>query len=378
MRKFRVLQVAPLIQVAGTELSTFILVKELKRRGHEVSIYSNDGPLTKEFKSHGIQVILGNSYSRKESAWEILKTIFELKKCIEKNRIEILHVQTASSIPLAFLANKLSRWKAKIIWHCRGLNPRNYNLVSRIAAFATDFIITNCNSEKSKIETHGVPRYKIKTIYNSPPAVEIPRIPVHKDEELLKELKINDSTAVIASISRLEVDRGIQYYLEAASKLINNYKFTNVRFLVVGDGPLKNNLLEKAGRLGISNYVIFLGVRRDIGRIYSIIDILVNPNLLGLGTDNINIEAMAFCKPVVASEVGGIPEIVIDGENGFLIAPRNSESIAEKVFQLLNSEELRKRMGDLGRKRVEKYFTRERLGDEIEKVYEMLRKNEIS
>lgn len=371
MQKFRVLQVTSLSQIGGTELSTFMLAKVLKRRGHYVSIFCNDGPLRKEFQREGIQVTIGAAYPRKVLSWETLNAIYDLKKCIEKNRIEILHVQTATCLPLVFIANKLNKRKAKIIWHCRGLSSKNYSFVSKMANRLADFIIANCNSEMSKIEKYGVPRHKIKTIYNPPPAIEIPYGQINKDEELLKELKINDGI-VIASISRLNWDRGIHYYLEAASKLVNEYKITNIKFLVVGDGPLKKDLMQQAMMLGISNYVMFLGVRLDIGRIYSIIDVLVNPNLLGMGTDNVNAEAMAFCKPVVATEVGGIPEIVIDGENGFLVPLRNSEAIAEKVLRLLDSEELRKKMGDSGRKRVEKYFTPERLCDEVEKVYESL------
>ena len=369
MRKFNILQVTSLSQIAGTELSTFMLSKELKRRGHDISIFCNNGPLTEDFRKQGIQVILGDAYPRHLFSWEALKTIYALKICIENNGIDILHVQTATCLPLVFLANKWSKRKAKFIWHCRGLSPKNYNIVSRFANFATDFIITNCNSEKSKIEINGVPKHKIKTIYNPPPSINIPSGYINKDTELLKELKVNEGAFVVASVSRLEVDRGVQYYLEAASKLVNNYNITNIIFIIVGDGPLKNKLKEESRKFGISDYVLFLGVRRDIERVYASIDLLVNPNLLGMGTDNINAEAMAFYKPVVAAEVGGIPEIVIDGENGFLVPPRDSEAIAEKILLLLKSEELRKNMGEAGRKRIEEHFTPEKLGDEIEKVY---------
>jgi len=346
-----------------------MLSKELKRRGHEISIFCNDGPLTEDFRKQGIQVILGDAYPRHLFSWEALKTIYALKICIENNGVDILHVQTATCLPLVFLANKWSKRKAKFIWHCRGLNQNNYNIVSRFADFATDFIITNCNSEKSKIEINGVPKHKLKTIYNPPPSINIPSAYVNKDAIFLNELSIIDSAFVIATVSRLDVDRGVQYYLEAASILINRYKITNVIFLVVGDGPLKNKLMEESIRLGISDYVLFLGVRRDIERVYASMDLLVNPNILGMGTDNINAEAMAFYKPVVAAEVGGIPEIVIDGENGFLVPPRDSEAIAGKILLLLKSEELREKMGEAGRKKIEECFTPEKMGDEVEKVY---------
>lgn len=369
MRKYNILQVTSLSQIAGTELSTLMLSKELKRRGHEISIFCNDGPLTEDFRKQGIQVILGDAYPRHLFSWEALKTIYALKICIENNGVDILHVQTATCLPLVFLANKWSKRKAKFIWHCRGLNQNNYNIVSRFADFATDFIITNCNSEKSKIEINGVPKHKLKTIYNPPPSINIPSAYVNKDAIFLNELSIIDSAFVIATVSRLDVDRGVQYYLEAASILINRYKITNVIFLVVGDGPLKNKLMEESIRLGISDYVLFLGVRRDIERVYASMDLLVNPNILGMGTDNINAEAMAFYKPVVAAEVGGIPEIVIDGENGFLVPPRDSEAIAGKILLLLKSEELREKMGEAGRKKIEECFTPEKMGDEVEKVY---------
>ena len=376
MRSFRILLVSPIVGVGGTELITLTLARGLLKRKHHIYIFANDdGFLSEEYKKFGVKFIEGNAYPPKKSILKIIKTIYHLRKCIIHNNIEIVHAQMAWPIPLIYIASMfIKSRRLKIIWHCRGIKDNNYKIVGRLFNYLTDFVITNCHYERKKLLRNGMKYSHVKTIYNAP-NIEIPsEIPIHKDSSLLKELHITDDTAIIGSVSRLAQEKGVKYFIEAAAEVIK--ECLNVKFLVVGDGTLRRNLEEQSQKLGLEENILFIGARRDMKRIYSITDILVNPLLIGRGTGNVNAEAMAFGKPVIATKVGGVPEIVIDGENGFLVPFRDPNTIAEKIIELLNNQALRKSMGEAGRKQVERYFSQERFGDEVEKVYRALVKNQ--
>jgi glycosyltransferase involved in cell wall biosynthesis len=129
--------------------------------------------------------------------------------------------------------------------------------------------------------------------------------------------------------------------------------------------------VEFCSELGIEGDVIFTGFRRDVERFYSIMDIFVLPSTWE-PFGNVLLEAMSFAKPVVATNVGGIPEVVVDEETGFVVPPEDPEALANKIMFLIKNKELCREMGLKGRKKVKEYFTPERLRDEVESVYESL------
>ena len=142
-----------------------------------------------------------------------------------------------------------------------------------------------------------------------------------------------------------------------------------VRLLLVGDGPALGEMRELSGRLGISGSVVFMGAR-DAGAGYiNGADVLVllsiEPEAFGL----VLLEAMSRKKPVVASRIGGIAEVVRDGETGVLVDPCNTEEVAGAIVRLAESAEERRRLGDNGYERWKEHFTEERMLDRFEKYF---------
>ena len=356
-------------------MSAFSLARELKKRGHNVFLFTDGGKfLISDFQKIGVNVIMGNPYPRKRCLREAWNTIREMRKIITRCNVEIIHSQMAWPVPFAYLAARSLRGrKVKIVWHCRGIHALNYPIAARLFNFTADFVIANCEFERKRLVRCGLARRKIRTIYNVPNILNLEisgRPNSEKDAKLRKELNLGENTRVVSSVARLAPARGVRYLLEAIPEIISEYK--NVRFLVVGDGPLRLSLEQKVIDLGIQAHVSFLGFRTDTEKFYELADVVVNPTLVGSGTGNINAEAMFFGVPVVATKVGGVPEIITDGETGFLLPPKDPRAIAGKVLLLLKDEELRKKMGEAGRKRVEKFASLQRLGDEVEEVYEYL------
>lgn len=352
------------ISFGGTDLSTLSLAEGFKVRGHNVYVMFADSGLPEEFTNRKISYILAPVDKR--TPWGILVGAYHIKKIIIENKIEIIHSQTVIPTLMAYLAKLITK-KAnfKIIWHCRGIKDHNYLVIGRLFNYLVDFVIANCNFERNRLIKGGLSPWKIKTIYN---CLNIP-FPdrIDKDGKLIKEIGIREGIPVIGTVARLDSDRGIEYFLQAAAMVKKN--LNNVKFFIVGGGPYANIFLKQALDLGIKEDVFFLGARRDVGRIYPILDIFVNPRPLETGTGNANAEAMAYGRSVIACSSGGVPELVKNDVTGILVPSKDSKKLAEAIVYLLQNKETSERIGQAGRQLIKEYFTQERLMREMEEVY---------
>ncbi|MCK5534910.1 glycosyltransferase, partial [bacterium] len=133
----------------------------------------------------------------------------------------------------------------------------------------------------------------------------------------------------------------------------------------------KDTPLEVAKKLRITGNVVFTGERSDIPELLSVMDISVLSSL-SEGFSNTILESMAAGKPVVATNVGGNPEVVSDNETGILVPPANSQMLAKAMLYLLKNKELAQKMGEAGRKRIEEFFSLKRMTENTEKLYDVL------
>jgi glycosyltransferase involved in cell wall biosynthesis len=209
-----------------------------------------------------------------------------------------------------------------------------------------------------------------------PYGVDIEKFSSANDEvKIRKQFGISSEEPVILYVGRLKKDMGLHILLEAIPSVCKNNK--EINFLIVGE---KGELLSRAEQLS-NRYSenVFLVPRVPFGDLpiyYAASTIVVVPTQGDRACGSLaSIEAMACGKPVIASDVGGIPEIVIDSETGFLIPPENSDALANKILEVINNAELLKRMGIAGRKRVEELFDEIKTDEKIEQIFEKLLEN---
>jgi glycosyltransferase involved in cell wall biosynthesis len=138
--------------------------------------------------------------------------------------------------------------------------------------------------------------------------------------------------------------------------------------LIVGEGELKSSLVKLCAELGLENRVLFLGHREDVNLLLDFMDIFILSSH-SEGCAISLLEAMASGKPVIATRVGGNPELVLEGKTGFLVPPAEPEKLAERIIFLLRNEDLRVKMGDEGRKRVNEKFSLETMLKNYEELY---------
>jgi len=162
--------------------------------------------------------------------------------------------------------------------------------------------------------------------------------------------------------------KGPEFLIKAAKYIISKYPDTY--FIFTGDGPLENALNRKAREMGISENIIFLGWRDDVAKIISIYDIFVLPSL-NEGMGRVLAEAMALGKPIVASNTGGIPDLVIHGKNGFLVPPKNPKELAKYIQVLIEDKDKREKMSLKG-KEMSLNFSAEIMIEKIASLYKEL------
>jgi glycosyltransferase involved in cell wall biosynthesis len=180
------------------------------------------------------------------------------------------------------------------------------------------------------------------------------------------ELGIPSDANLLTTVAVLRPQKGIQYMIQALPAILASTP--NTYYLVIGDGSHRVALVEEANKANVSNRVIFAGMRNDIARLLVASDVFVLPTLTE-ALPTVLAEAMAAKLPIVASRVGGIPEMVTDGQNGSLVEPENLDELTTACIHLLNDPETRKAMGIEGCQIVNQTFNIERQVDKLEELY---------
>jgi len=354
----------------------------LKKLGNEVTViysgkemYSNlTSKLINEeiklYKCDGLESL--NLPNFLESTMKIYKLLKD------KDDFDILHLEGITHIVKVFLALRKINKKPKTVVTinsfprigCRETNILGM-LLSSVAYSMTDACIALCNHSKQQLIKWGISPNKIYVLPISAPALEW-FDETKKNRMLLKQYHIEDiNDPVVFYVARHIPIKGFEYYLLAASKVLKKFDAT---FIVGGHGPLTSALKRLAKKLKIDKNVIFTGLIHNLDMpavLYNTADICVSTSLVEQLPTYI-MECMAAGKPVVASSVGGIPEIVKDGVNGYLVPPCDYKETARRIMELLNEPEKAKKMGRAGRKMVEQKLNMKVSINKLMRIYEAI------
>jgi len=367
--RLSVLQFLTVFGIGGTERQVLNLVQGLdtSRFGVEVACLKRWGALLPEMEATGVPITeykTSSLYNHK-ALWNQIRFANHLRK----RNVEIVHTYGFYSNVFAIPPARLAGAAAVLASirdtgeHLTPMQKRIEKLFCRMA----DCIVTNAEAVRNRLTNEGYAAEKIVVIHNG---IELTRYARKPGElGLHRELGVPSNTQLVAVFARLNELKGIEYFLRAAAGLIE--RFRNVRFLIVGDGASRPELERYAERLGLNKHVVFLGFRLDVPALLSEISVSVLPTL-SEGLSNSLLEAMAASVPVVATTVGGNPEVVQGGVTGLLVPPRDAEALARAIGQFLEDPCLRKKFGLAGRERVSKRFALEHMTRATERLYEGL------
>ncbi|MGA2573718.1 MAG: glycosyltransferase family 4 protein [Candidatus Methanomethylicaceae archaeon] len=370
----RILQISPYFQpsTGGSEWYCQQLSKRLAKRGHEVHVLTSllDKTLSPEEEMDGYSVHRLPCFA---NVWDCNPATFLLHR-LAKIKADVMHAHsyiffTSNQVALAKRYTKIP-----FVLHLHGgidftskindLTTRfRFNVKDKIydptfgkwTARSADLVASVSKRDLELAKKMWGLNKGLSWVPNAVDLSDFPKQSSNEGNDLLN----------IVFIGRLEPWKGINTFIEAA-QLVGK-KYNDVRFTVIGDGSLSSY----AHNNSIKKYVDFIGKvnHSRIPELLSKASMLVLPSYME-GLPTVCLEALAAQVPVIASNVGGIPEIVIDGETGFLFPPGDSSCCADRIIRILSDDGLRKKLGSNGRQLVEKYFTWDNVVERTERVYE--------
>jgi glycosyltransferase involved in cell wall biosynthesis len=207
-----------------------------------------------------------------------------------------------------------------------------------------------------------IPPEKLTTIFYG---LALPQ--VSRDRDLVRsQLGCASQDILLGIIARLVEQKGHRYLLDAFARALQEYQ--NLRLLIVGSGELEEKLKQQVKEAQLTNRVMFTGYQADVYDLLNAFDIFIHPSLWeGFGLSVL--EAMAMGKPVIATQVSAIPELVEDGVTGFLVQPRDTAALSAMILKLARDPSLQKQLGEKGRERWKTFFSVERMVQATKTVY---------
>ena len=348
----------------GGEQQTLYLLQVLKERGIFCHLVCQpDSPMARNAHEAGIVVF---PVSMRGEADPI--ACYRIRNLIKVFQYDILHSHTSHAHTLAFIAS---------------IGCKAHRLVTRRVDFSiyrhrflrlsgikyrhmAEYFIAISHKIKDVMVADGVSAERISVVHSG---VDLKRFESVTGDHLIQEFNIKPDEKVVINVAHLAGHKGQRFLVRAIPRVVN--EIPRARFFIVGKGELLAELKALASSLGIVRELIFTGFRSDVGAFYKIADLFVMSSVQeGLGTAVL--DALAEGKAVVATDCGGIPEIIRDGETGRLVEPANPEALARGIIDVLRHPEPARQIAARGRALVQNQFSIEAMAKNNLAVYRML------
>jgi len=358
MQKFKILHTEASMGWGGQEIRVFKEALLFKKHKHWVGIAAHpESKIFENAKKRGIPVF--PVLFKKNS----VKNVFSVLRLVKKLDIQILHTHSSWDSWVGALV-KLLYPKIKLVRTRHLSTPvKNHIFNKFLYKFSPDLIITTGDSIKEMlIKNLKVPENKVFSI---PTGIELEKFnPEKVSPTILKK------GFTIGTVSVLRSWKGHRYLLKAVPEIVKN--IPNLRVYIVGEGPQRKNLENLIKELQIADVVKLLGHREDIPEILASFDLVIHPSTGHEGVPQTVLQALAMKKPVIATSVGSIPQVIKHMETGYLIPPKKPEAIKDAVLHLYENPELCKLLGEKGHKLVKKEYSSEGMLKKIEALYQRL------
>ncbi len=349
----RILQILPELKSGGVERGTVDLAKYLRKNGHHAVVVSAGGPLVGDLTSAGV-----THYTlpvHKKSPFALFHSVKALVKIVRKESIDVMHARSRVPALIAFLASR--RTQVPFITTCHGFYSKHF--LSRMMGWGKIVIVASHIIGKRMRDDFSVPHHKIRFI---PRGVN------------LEEFKLRPSDAlnppIIGLIGRLTPIKGHPLFLKAMARVTRVFPGVKVQIIGDTDKPqYREELSALARRLGLGHCVEFLGTRYDIPQLLSQMSVLAAPSVGEEAFGRVVIEAGACGVPVVATQIGGLVDIIENGKEGLLVPPDDPRLLAEALIRLLKDREFAMQCAANLRKKVEKEYTLDLMFERTLEVY---------
>jgi glycosyltransferase involved in cell wall biosynthesis len=297
------------------------------------------------------------------------RVVPQLVKLLKEREVDLLHVHLPYTGILGRVASRMASVKA-VVYTEHNLWERHHwltGIANRYTFGFNDAVIAVSDevehSIRSRYRVNGKPR-----LCTIPNGVDVDQLilDAQGSEGIKPEFGIPQDHRLVVHVANLTPKKRHEDLLRAARIVVDRNPQTS--FLLVGQGPLESDIQAQARQLNLQNNVVFAGFRTDAPRIIAAADVFVLPSQYE-GLPIAMLEAMALGRPVVASRVGGVPQVIADGVDGFLVDPLKPDQVADKVLALLQDSRLRQSFSTNAVKKVRGHFSVERMVASTEAVY---------
>lgn len=382
-KKIKIIRIIARLNIGGPAIHTCLLTKHFNNSEYDSLLINgelSDG-------EGDMSYLLGDgtvfhkhiaSLQREISPIADLKSIIELYKLFKKEKPDIVHTHTAKAGMVGRLAAFLARVPVRIhTYHGHvfsgyftPLKTKMFIMIERFLALISTKIIVISEKQKSEIcnKYKISPREKVAIIRLGFDMENYDSLEKYKNY-WRKKFNIPNNAPIVGIIGRLTAIKNHKLFLQIANEIYN--KINNVHFLIIGDGELKNELKNEINELSLKPNIHFTGWITDIPLLYSDIDILLLTSL-NEGTPVAIIEAMHYGIPAVSTNVGGVSDLIKNGENGFVVNSFNPEDFSPVILKLLDNPKLRRKIGNAGQSFIKEKFSAKRLISDLDQLYRQL------
>jgi glycosyltransferase involved in cell wall biosynthesis len=379
----RILRVIARLNMGGPALHVAYLSAGLRERGYDTTLVAGDLAKGEESMAYaaskrGVRVTTLPGLHREIAPIRDLVATFRLARLMRELKPHILHTHTAKAGGIGRVASILARRSSPpIVVHTfhghvlhgyfGPLRAWIFRRIERLLARGTDVLIAVSPEVRDDLVALKVAR---------PEKFAVIRLGIELDERVSESdaqraatrrvLGVPEDRFLVGWIGRMTAVKRTDDVLRAFERLRG--AGVDAALCMVGDGPDFPRVVDLAARLGIMRECLFPGYQEEIGRFFGAFDVFVLPSA-NEGTPVTAIEALASGCPVVATRVGGVPDVVRDGEDGFLVEPGRVEDLADRLARLAGDPDLRRSMGEAGRARVVPRYAVDRLVDDVDRLY---------
>lgn len=368
--KISVMQVIYSLRIGGSEKLALDISSNVDpvRFRPSVCALDEDGDLAQELEAEKIEHCV---LHRKGIEFDILRRLYRLFK---KNRVKVVHTHHFTQL---FYAALPARWAGARIIHTEHEffsyleNGFTRAMIRPLLRLCDRMTVVGPEVADYFVRTIGIPEKRVMIVPNG---VDIAAFDCDR-EAARAELGLSPHDVVIGTVGRLEPEKDQATLLEAFRQVKGGNR--PIRLLIVGDGRMAGELKSQAERIGVSDRTLFLGYRRDIPKLLAAMDVFVLSSIRE-GLPISLIEAMAARRPVVASDIGSIKDLVQDGRNGVLVPSGDAVSFGKVLQRLIENRELREGLGEGGHRTVEASFSLSTMIRTYEDLYcSVLRKTDV-
>ena len=344
----------------GGQNQVLVTVMGLRALGHRTLVVAHPSGELRQRAKEGLDVIALAPRTEMD-----LSAAWRLSRLIKQVKPDIIHAHDPHGVAMAAMALSMSTQLVKppLVVSRRVDFRLQGNALSRWKYRQVDLFICASEAIRKMLIADGVPAERAVTVHEG---IDLTRVEAAPAAKLHEELWLPHHAPLVGNVAALVPHKGQRHLIDAAALVIR--QVPDARFVIAGEGELRPSLERAIKEHRLEKHVMLAGFRPDVLSLHKAFDIFVMSSVTeGLGTSLL--DAMAAARPVVATTAGGIPEVVVDGETGILVPPRDHEAMASAIVRLLKDPDLRQRMGHAGLVRARRRFTAERMVQETLRVY---------